>query len=141
MRRTSVSRPGERSGSRWPTVVKPVCTSKEEYQELLEKHVEELSSLQHFTTPRTAMQLLIFQGMDGAGKDGAIRHVMSGVNPKAAKCSVSSSRAPKNCNTIFSGARPPASRKGADRHFQSFLLRRSAGGSSTSRDSPQPGTS
>ena len=33
--------------SDWPTAVKPVYTSKDEYQELLEKHVAELSSLQH----------------------------------------------------------------------------------------------
>jgi polyphosphate kinase 2 (PPK2 family) len=34
--------------------------------------------------------LLIFQGMDAAGKDGAIRHVMSGVNPRG--CQISSFR-------------------------------------------------
>ena len=33
---------------------------------------------------------MIFQGMDGAGKDGAIRHVMSGVNPEL--CEVYSTR-------------------------------------------------
>ena len=31
----------------WPTIVKPFCKSKEEYQELPREHVEELSSLQH----------------------------------------------------------------------------------------------
>ena len=35
----------------------------------------------HYASNRYAL-LLIFQGMDGAGKDGAIRHVMSGVNPQ-----------------------------------------------------------
>ena len=79
--------------SKWPTVVKPAYTSKEEYQELLEKHVEELSSLQHlhYASNRYAL-LLIFQGMDGAGKDGAIRHVMSGVNPEG--CEVFSFKQP-----------------------------------------------
>jgi PPK2 family polyphosphate:nucleotide phosphotransferase len=79
--------------SKWPTVVKPVCTSKEEYKELLERHVTELSSLQqlHYASNRYAL-LLIFQGMDGAGKDGVIRHVMSGVNP--AGCDVSSFKQP-----------------------------------------------
>jgi hypothetical protein len=45
--------------------------------------MEKLSSLQqlHYASNRYAL-LLIFQGMDGAGKDGAIRHVMSGVNPE-----------------------------------------------------------
>jgi len=68
---------------KWPTNVKPFCKSKKQYQKLLEKHVEELSSLQqlHYASDRYAL-LLIFQGIDSAGKDGAIRHVMSGVNPQ-----------------------------------------------------------
>jgi PPK2 family polyphosphate:nucleotide phosphotransferase len=79
--------------SDWPTIVKPVYTSKDEYQKLLEKHVAELSSLQrvHYASNRYAL-LLIFQGMDGAGKDGAIRHVMSGVNPQG--CEVFSFKQP-----------------------------------------------
>jgi PPK2 family polyphosphate:nucleotide phosphotransferase len=79
--------------SEWPTVVKPICKSKEQYQELLAKHVEELSSLQqlHYASHRYAL-LLIFQGMDSAGKDGAIRHVMSGVNPEG--CEVFSFKQP-----------------------------------------------
>ncbi len=77
----------------WPTIVKPICKSKEEYQKLLEKHVEELSSLQqlHYASNRYAL-LLIFQGMDSAGKDGAIRHVMSGINPEG--CEVFSFKQP-----------------------------------------------
>jgi PPK2 family polyphosphate:nucleotide phosphotransferase len=68
---------------KWPTTVKPVCESKKEYQELLCEHVEKLYSLQklHYASNRYAL-LLIFQGMDAGGKDGAIRHVMSGVNPQ-----------------------------------------------------------
>jgi PPK2 family polyphosphate:nucleotide phosphotransferase len=79
--------------SKWPTIVKPYCKSKKEYQELLEKHVAELSSLQrlHYASNKYAL-LLIFQGMDAAGKDGAIRHVMSGVNPQG--CQVSSFKQP-----------------------------------------------
>jgi PPK2 family polyphosphate:nucleotide phosphotransferase len=79
--------------SHWPTVVKPVCKSKKAYQKLLEEHVEQLSSLQqlHYASNRYAL-LLIFQGMDAAGKDGAIRHVMSGVNPQG--CEVSSFKQP-----------------------------------------------
>ena len=67
---------------KWPTKVKPFCKSKKQYKKLLEAHVEELSALQqlHYASNRHAL-LLIFQGMDAAGKDGAIRHVMSGVNP------------------------------------------------------------
>jgi PPK2 family polyphosphate:nucleotide phosphotransferase len=87
-------RPGEKIklGKR-PTIVKPFCKSKKEYQELLEKHVSALSSLQclHYASNRYAL-LLIFQAMDAAGKDGAIRHVMSGVNPQG--CQVSSFKQP-----------------------------------------------
>jgi polyphosphate kinase 2 (PPK2 family) len=77
-------RPGEEVKlSERPTAIKPVCESKKRYKERLEEHVEELSSLQnlHYASNRYAL-LLIFQGIDAAGKDGAIRHVMSGVNPQ-----------------------------------------------------------
>ena len=87
-------RPGEKVKlSEWPTMVKPFCTSKERYQKLLGEHVEELSSLQrlHYASNRYAL-LLIFQGMDAAGKDGAVRHVLSGVNP--AGCQVWSFKQP-----------------------------------------------
>ena len=87
-------RPGEKVKLwEWPTIVKPFCKSKKEYQELLGEHVEQLSSLQrlHYASNRYAL-LLIFQGMDAAGKDGAIRHVMSGVNPQG--CQVFSFKQP-----------------------------------------------
>ncbi|MEQ1472651.1 MAG: ADP-polyphosphate phosphotransferase [Candidatus Acidiferrum sp.] len=78
---------------KWPTDVKPICKSKDEYKKLLQKHVEELSRLQqlHYASSRYAL-LLIFQGLDSAGKDGAIRHVMSGVNPEG--CEVFSFKQP-----------------------------------------------
>ena len=77
----------------WPTIVKPFCKSKKQYQGLLEKQVEELSSLQqlHYASNRYAL-LLVFQGIDAAGKDGAIRHVMSGINPQG--CDVFSFKQP-----------------------------------------------
>ncbi|MGA3010808.1 MAG: polyphosphate kinase 2 family protein, partial [Terracidiphilus sp.] len=69
--------------SKWPTTVEPYAKSKTQYKELLHQHMEKLSALQqlHYASHSYAL-LLIFQGMDGAGKDGAIRHVMSGVNPE-----------------------------------------------------------
>jgi PPK2 family polyphosphate:nucleotide phosphotransferase len=78
---------------KWPTLVKPVYKSKKKYNNLLEEQVEELSSLQrlHYASNRYAV-LLIFQAMDAAGKDGAIRHVMSGVNPQG--CQVFSFKHP-----------------------------------------------
>jgi len=79
--------------AQWPTTVKPYYETKAEYQELMGKHVAELSSLQqlHYACNRYAL-LLIFQGMDSAGKDGVIRHVMSGVDP--AGCEVHSFKQP-----------------------------------------------
>jgi PPK2 family polyphosphate:nucleotide phosphotransferase len=88
------ARPGEKVDLKeWPTIVKPFFKSKDEYKDLLGKHIAELSRLQrlHYASNRYAL-LLIFQGMDAAGKDGAIAHVMSGVNPQG--CQVSSFKEP-----------------------------------------------
>jgi len=76
-----------------PTSVKPYFKSKKRYRKLLEEHVDELSSQQrlHYASGHSAL-LLIFQGMDAAGKDGAIRHVLSGVNPQG--CEVFSFKQP-----------------------------------------------
>ena len=77
----------------WPTLVKPVYQSKEQYQELLGEQVAELSELQQllYASNRYAV-LLVFQAMDAAGKDGAIKHVMSGINPQG--CQVFSFKHP-----------------------------------------------
>ena len=86
--------PGEKVKlNEWPTVVKPFCKSKKKYKKLLEEQVDELSSLQrlHYASDRYAV-LVIFQAMDAAGKDGAIRHVMSGINPQG--CEVFSFKQP-----------------------------------------------
>lgn len=79
--------------NKWPTRVKPLYKSKEQYQKLLEDQVSELSALQqlHYASNRYAV-LLIFQAMDAAGKDGAIKHVMSGINPQG--CQVFSFKHP-----------------------------------------------
>ncbi len=85
---------GNKAGlSRRPTIVAPYCKTKKAYRELLEEHMKKLSSLQdlHYASHRYAL-LLIFQGMDAAGKDGAIRHVMSGINPEG--CEVFSFKQP-----------------------------------------------
>ena len=69
--------------TKWPTVIKPYYDSKKEYREHLDEHIKELSSLQRLLyASNTYSLLLIFQGMDAAGKDSVIRHVMSGVNPQ-----------------------------------------------------------
>ncbi|MGP8071677.1 MAG: ADP-polyphosphate phosphotransferase [Thermoplasmata archaeon] len=71
---------------KWPTRVAPVYKSKEQAQRMLDDHVHQLSSLQErlFASNRYAL-LVIFQAMDAAGKDGAIKHVMSGVNPQGCR--------------------------------------------------------
>ncbi len=68
---------------KWPTRAKAPYTSKKDYRRHLQAQVEELSHLQrlHYASNRYAV-LVIFQAMDAAGKDGAIRHVMSGINPQ-----------------------------------------------------------
>jgi PPK2 family polyphosphate:nucleotide phosphotransferase len=78
---------------KWPTRVKPVYKSREHYHRLLGEHVARLSAQQQllYASNRHAV-LLIFQAMDAAGKDGAIRHVMSGVNPQG--CQVFSYKHP-----------------------------------------------
>ena len=79
--------------NKWPTAVEPVYKSKRQYEELLREHVAQLSSQQQllYASNRYAV-LLIFQAMDAAGKDGAIKHVMSGVNPQG--CQVFSFKHP-----------------------------------------------
>lgn len=67
----------------WATNVKPLCKSKKTYRKLLEDQVAQLSDQQRllYASNQHAL-LLVFQAMDTAGKDGAIRHVMSGINPQ-----------------------------------------------------------
>jgi PPK2 family polyphosphate:nucleotide phosphotransferase len=87
-------RPGETVKlKKWRTRIKPYYKSKDHYQEILGKHIGELSELQRLLYAYNRYSvLLIFQGMDAAGKDGVIRHVMSGVNPQG--CQVFSFKQP-----------------------------------------------
>ncbi|HQT87996.1 MAG TPA: polyphosphate kinase 2 family protein [Acidiphilium sp.] len=78
---------------RWDTRVAPVYRSKSDYKTQLADHVKRLSAQQQvFYADHRYAVLLIFQAMDAAGKDGAIRHVMSGVNPQG--CQVFSFKHP-----------------------------------------------
>ncbi|HZE91489.1 MAG TPA: ADP-polyphosphate phosphotransferase [Rhizobacter sp.] len=79
--------------SDWPTRVQPLYASKRDYESTLTTHVAKLSARQNllYAHNRYAL-LLIFQAMDAAGKDGAIKHVMSGVNPQG--CQVFSFKHP-----------------------------------------------
>jgi len=75
------------------TRVKPFYKSEKHYKDLLTADVAELSALQRllYASNRYSL-LLIFQGMDAAGKDGAISHVLTGVNPQG--CEVFSFKHP-----------------------------------------------
>ena len=77
----------------WPTLLDPVYRDKDDYHALLASQIVKLSDLQQklYARDRDSL-LLIFQAMDAAGKDGAIRHVMSGVNPQG--CQVTSFKHP-----------------------------------------------
>jgi PPK2 family polyphosphate:nucleotide phosphotransferase len=99
---------------KWPTRVKPFYKSKVEYQDMLRDHTARLDAQQQllYASNQHAI-LLIFQAMDAAGKDGAIRHVMSGVNPQGCQ--------------VFSFKHPSASELAHD-----FLWR-------TTRDLPERG--
>jgi PPK2 family polyphosphate:nucleotide phosphotransferase len=87
-------RPGKKVDlSKHPTRLKPVFKSDEEYQTLLAEHVHKLSTQQSLLyASDTYSLLLIFQALDAAGKDSAIKHVMSGVNPQG--CQVFSFKHP-----------------------------------------------
>ena len=77
----------------WPTVMEPVYTSEHDYKERLKTDVDDLSELQRrlYASGGYAV-LMIFQAMDTAGKDGAISHVLSGINPEG--CDVYSFKQP-----------------------------------------------
>lgn len=88
------ARPGKKVNlKKWPTSIEPVCDSKDDYKERLGAQAAELSDLQELLYAHNRYALLIIlQAMDAAGKDGAIRHVMSGVNPQG--CQVYSFKHP-----------------------------------------------
>ena len=77
----------------WPTKIDAFYSSKDEYEDLLISQIKELGSLQQlqYASDRYSL-LVIFQAMDAAGKDGAIKHVMSGINPQG--CQVFSFKHP-----------------------------------------------
>ena len=77
----------------WPTRVAPLYSSERDYQKRLDRHVKALSEHQQLLYAHDGYSLLlVFQAMDAAGKDGVIRHVMSGINPQG--CQVFSFKHP-----------------------------------------------
>ena len=86
--------PGKRVHLRkWPTDVKRFYKSEENYKHHLAKDVGELSELQSLLSASAGYAiLLVFQAMDAGGKDGAIGHVLTGINPEG--CEVHSFKVP-----------------------------------------------
>jgi len=78
---------------RWPTLIKPFYKSKAHYHQILAANVEEMSRLQNllYADGRYAL-LVVFQAMEAGGKDGAIKNVLSGLNPQG--CEVFSFKQP-----------------------------------------------
>src|ERR1700754_959221 len=77
----------------WPTKTRKAYRSNTHYEEMLADHIQRLDKEQRlvYASNRYAV-LVIFQAMDAAGKDGVIRHVMSGINPQG--CQVFSFKHP-----------------------------------------------
>lgn len=79
--------------AQWPTAIEPLYDSSRAYRDALAASTKQLATLQRKLYAHNCYALLlIFQAMDAAGKDGAIRHVMSGVNPQG--CEVHSFKHP-----------------------------------------------
>lgn len=78
---------------KWLTLVDPFYKDRDHYADLQAAETEKISDQQELLYASNCYSLLlIFQAMDSAGKDGAIRHVMSGVNPQG--CQVYSFKHP-----------------------------------------------
>jgi PPK2 family polyphosphate:nucleotide phosphotransferase len=78
---------------RWATDVEPLYQSEKHYRKLLAEDVAALRALQRLLYASDSYALLlVFQGMDAAGKDGVIGHVLTGVNPEG--CEVHSFKHP-----------------------------------------------
>jgi PPK2 family polyphosphate:nucleotide phosphotransferase len=77
----------------WATHIRPLYKSEKHYKKLLTADVGDLSALQGLLYASNSYSvLLIFQALDAAGKDGAISHVLSGINPQG--CEVYSFKQP-----------------------------------------------
>jgi PPK2 family polyphosphate:nucleotide phosphotransferase len=79
--------------SKWPARGEPVCSTRADVKAMLAAHVKATAELQGrlWASNRFAV-LVVLQGMDASGKDGAVKHVMSGVNPEG--CRVTSFKQP-----------------------------------------------
>jgi PPK2 family polyphosphate:nucleotide phosphotransferase len=81
--------------TKWPTLAAPVYKSEDHYAQLLQEYVGTINAQQQLlnASERFAV-LVIFQAMDAGGKDSAVAHVMTGINPQG--CRVTSFKAPSD---------------------------------------------
>ena len=86
----------------WTGPVKDAAKGKAMLQEGVKRLAKEQAMLY---AQDTYAVLAIFQAMDAAGKDGVIRHVMSGINPQGCQVYPSRGRRPRNATTTISGVR------------------------------------
>jgi PPK2 family polyphosphate:nucleotide phosphotransferase len=87
--------PGKKVNLRkdYPTLLKLPDLGKDDARELLDEGTRRIATLQDkLYAQNTYAILMIFQALDAAGKDGTIKHVMSGINPQG--CQVYSFKAP-----------------------------------------------
>jgi PPK2 family polyphosphate:nucleotide phosphotransferase len=83
----------------WPTRIDPPCETKAEASAMIAQHAAALSALQEkLYASRQYALLIILQGMDTAGKDGVIRHVMAGIDPEG--CDVTSFKPPTEAEQL-----------------------------------------
>ena len=103
-------------------------------QSKLKNNVQRLAQYQDLLySSHTYSLLLILQAMDAAGKDGTIKHVMSGVNPEG--CEVFSFKTPSEhelSHDFLWRTYRELPERGQHRHLQPLLLRRGVGGAGAS---------
>jgi len=116
--------------------VEPVYKSKEHYQSCWKSTLHNSARCRSFTMHPTLRRPAELSGYGCAGKDGAIKHVMSGVNPQG--CQVFSFNI-RSCRiaTRFLWRTTRDLPESGDRHLQPILLRGGVDRPRTSRDSPQ----
>jgi polyphosphate kinase 2 (PPK2 family) len=102
-----------------------ISTDSDSVKPILADGTAQLTEMQQrlYANGRWAV-LIVLQGMDAAGKDGVIKHVMSGVNPQG--CRVHAFKAPSG-EELEHDFLWRAGQYLPHRHLQSLALRRSAG--------------
>ena len=113
---------------------------KEEGEELLVHGVELLTEYQErLAAQDTHGVVVVLQALDAAGKDGTIRHVMSGVNPQGVSVhSLQGALLPRARPRLPVALRLQPASPRRDRHLQPLLLRGGPRGARAPRDPPEP---